>query len=39
MCHIYACAKVALENCRRFDVGNPDWQGLAFALDPTSYGH
>jgi phosphatidylserine/phosphatidylglycerophosphate/cardiolipin synthase-like enzyme len=31
--------KVALENRRRFNVGDPGWQGLAFALDPSSYGH
>lgn len=30
--------KIALENRRRFDEGNPDWQGLAFALDPAHYG-
>jgi phosphatidylserine/phosphatidylglycerophosphate/cardiolipin synthase-like enzyme len=31
--------KVALENRERFDAGNPIWQGLAFTLDPASYGH
>ena len=30
--------KVALENRKRFHAGNSDWQGLAFALDPASYG-
>lgn len=30
--------KVAQENRRRFNAGNPDWQGLTFTLDPTSYG-
>jgi phosphatidylserine/phosphatidylglycerophosphate/cardiolipin synthase-like enzyme len=30
--------KVALENRRRFNVGDHSWQGLAFALDPASYG-
>jgi phosphatidylserine/phosphatidylglycerophosphate/cardiolipin synthase-like enzyme len=30
--------KIALENRRRFDAGNPIWQGLAFALDPAGYG-
>ena len=31
--------KVALENRRRFNAGNHDWQGLAFTLDPASYGY
>lgn len=30
--------KVALENRKRFHAGHADWQGLAFALDPASYG-
>jgi hypothetical protein len=30
--------QVALENRRRFDAGDPDWQGLAFTLDPARYG-
>lgn len=30
--------KVAQENRKRFDEGNPDWQGLAFALDIARYG-
>lgn len=30
--------KIALENRKRFDVGDPDWQGLAFALNPADYG-
>lgn len=29
---------VALENRRRFNAGNHEWQGLAFSLDPASYG-
>jgi cardiolipin synthase A/B len=31
--------KVALENRKRFNAGDPTWQGLAFALDPATYGH
>jgi cardiolipin synthase A/B len=30
--------QVARENRSRFNAGNPAWQGLAFALDPASYG-
>jgi phosphatidylserine/phosphatidylglycerophosphate/cardiolipin synthase-like enzyme len=30
--------RVALENRRRFNAGNHAWQGLAFTLDPASYG-
>jgi len=29
---------VALENRRRFTAGKHGWQGLAFSLDPASYG-
>jgi phosphatidylserine/phosphatidylglycerophosphate/cardiolipin synthase-like enzyme len=29
---------VALENRRRFTAGTHGWQGLAFTLDPSSYG-
>ena len=29
---------VALENRGRFTAGNHGWQGLAFSLDPASYG-
>lgn len=29
--------KIAKENRRRFDVGDHDWQGLAFELDPATY--
>lgn len=29
---------VAQENRRRFDAGDPNWQGLAFALDAMRYG-
>lgn len=31
--------RVARENRRRFGVDNHAWQGLAFALDPATYGH
>ena len=31
--------KVALENRKRFNAGNHTWQGLAFTLDPASYGY
>ena len=30
--------KIALENRRKFDSNNQDWQGLAFSLDITTYG-
>jgi phosphatidylserine/phosphatidylglycerophosphate/cardiolipin synthase-like enzyme len=30
--------KIAIENRSRFEAGDPAWQGLAFSLDPTSYG-
>ncbi len=30
--------ETALENRRRFDAGDHDWRGLAFALDPARYG-
>jgi phosphatidylserine/phosphatidylglycerophosphate/cardiolipin synthase-like enzyme len=30
--------KIAHENRRKRDADNPDWQGLAFALDPAAYG-
>jgi cardiolipin synthase len=30
--------QVAIENRRRKDVGNSEWQGLAFSLDPAAYG-
>jgi phosphatidylserine/phosphatidylglycerophosphate/cardiolipin synthase-like enzyme len=30
--------RVALENRRRFNAGSHAWQGLAFTLDPASYG-
>jgi phosphatidylserine/phosphatidylglycerophosphate/cardiolipin synthase-like enzyme len=29
---------VARENRKRFDAGDHEWQGLAFALDPAAYG-
>ncbi len=35
---LQAFREVALENRERFNVDNHDWQGLAFALDPKSYG-
>jgi cardiolipin synthase A/B len=33
-----AYRKIARENRRRRDTGDPDWQGLAFSLDPAAYG-
>jgi phosphatidylserine/phosphatidylglycerophosphate/cardiolipin synthase-like enzyme len=30
--------RVANENRRRRDTGNDDWQGLAFSVDPATYG-
>lgn len=30
--------KIALENRRRFEAGDHAWQGLAFSLDPATYG-
>jgi phosphatidylserine/phosphatidylglycerophosphate/cardiolipin synthase-like enzyme len=30
--------RIAQENRRKRDVGNGDWQGLAFALDAATYG-
>jgi phosphatidylserine/phosphatidylglycerophosphate/cardiolipin synthase-like enzyme len=30
--------QVAVENRRRKDAGNSEWQGLAFSLDPAAYG-
>lgn len=30
--------RIARENRRRRDVGDPEWQGLAFSLDPATYG-
>lgn len=30
--------RIALDNRQRFDAGDPDWQGLAFALDARTYG-
>jgi phosphatidylserine/phosphatidylglycerophosphate/cardiolipin synthase-like enzyme len=30
--------RIARENRRRRDAGDPDWQGLAFGLDPSTYG-
>jgi phosphatidylserine/phosphatidylglycerophosphate/cardiolipin synthase-like enzyme len=29
---------IARENCRRRDAGDFKWQGLAFSLDPATYG-
>jgi phosphatidylserine/phosphatidylglycerophosphate/cardiolipin synthase-like enzyme len=29
---------IAQENRRKRDAGDPDWQGLAFRLDPAAYG-
>ena len=31
--------RVARENTYRLDRDNHAWQGLAFALDPATYGH
>jgi len=28
---------IAQANRRRHDAGDPDWQGLAYRLDPASY--
>jgi cardiolipin synthase A/B len=30
--------EIARENCRRRDAGDFKWQGLAFSLDPATYG-
>jgi len=30
--------RIARENRRRRDVGDPEWEGLAFSLDPATYG-
>jgi hypothetical protein len=30
--------KIARENGRRRDAGDCKWQGLAFSLDPATYG-
>ena len=30
--------KIAAANRERHDAGDPDWQGLAFTLDPATYG-
>jgi hypothetical protein len=30
--------RIARENRRRLDAGDPDWQGLAFRLDAATYG-
>jgi phosphatidylserine/phosphatidylglycerophosphate/cardiolipin synthase-like enzyme len=30
--------RIARENRRRRDVGDSEWQGLAFSLDPATYG-
>lgn len=30
--------EIAQENLRRKSAGEPDWQGIAFALDPATYG-
>ena len=30
--------EIARENCRRHEANDGDWQGLAFSLDPASYG-
>jgi phosphatidylserine/phosphatidylglycerophosphate/cardiolipin synthase-like enzyme len=35
---LVAYRQIARENRRRRDAGNPDWQGLAFSLDPATYG-
>ena len=33
-----AYRRIARENRRRRDAGDPEWQGLAFSLDPATYG-
>jgi hypothetical protein len=29
---------IAQQNRRKREVGDPDWQGIAFSLDPAAYG-
>jgi phosphatidylserine/phosphatidylglycerophosphate/cardiolipin synthase-like enzyme len=30
--------RIAVDNRRRRDAGDPEWEGLAFSLDPAAYG-
>ena len=29
---------IAQQNRRKREIGDPDWQGIAFSLDPAAYG-